>query len=155
MRVRRAEAGDVPAMSQVLTASITALCVDDHGGDPHKLAAWTRNKTPDGVAAMLAHPHVRMFVADLGGAIAAVGAVSDGGAITLNYVAPWARFRGVSKAMLAALEGELSALGFAEGRLEATVTARRFYEAAGWLPDGPQAEGRQVNGYPMRKLLRT
>ena len=152
-RVRRAEAADVPAVSQVLTASITDLCADDHGGDPHKLAAWTRNKTPDGVAAMLANPHVRMFVADLDGAVAAVGGVSDGGEIMLNYVAPWARFRGVSKAMLAVLESELRTLGFTEGRLEATATACRFYQAAGWIADGPQPAGRAVNGYPMRKAL--
>lgn len=23
----------------------------------------------------------------------------------------------------------------------------------GWLPDGPQASGRVVNGYPMKKVL--
>ena len=57
--------------------------------------------------------------------------------------------------MLAGLEAELVALGFVEGRLEATATARRFYETAGWIADGPQATGRRVNGYPMRKNLRS
>lgn len=140
-------------MSRVLIASITELCVPDHGNDPDKLAAWLHNKTPEGVEAMLANPHGGLFVAELDGAVAAVGAVSGNGAITLNYVAPEARFRGVSKAMLAVLESELRALGFAEGRLEATATARSFYEAAGWAEDGPQAAGRMVNGYPMRKAL--
>lgn len=153
IRVRRAEPADVAAMSRVLIASITELCAADHGNDPAKLAAWTRNKSVEGVEAMLANPHGRMFVAELDGVVVAVGAVSDGGEITLNYVAPMARFRGVSKAMLAALEAELRALGFTEGRLEATETARGFYQAAGWLSDGPQAEGRQVNGYPMRKAF--
>lgn len=151
--VRRARPDDVPAMSRVLTDSITELCAADHGNDPDKLAAWTRNKTPEGVAAMLASPHGQLFVAELDGAVVAVGAISGNGGITLNYVSPGARFRGVSKAMLAVLEAELKALGFAEGRLEATATARRFYEDAGWLLDGPQAGGRMVNGYPMRKRL--
>jgi GNAT superfamily N-acetyltransferase len=153
LRVRRAEPADIPAMSRVLIASITELCVPDHGNDPDKLAAWLHNKTPEGVEAMLANPHGGLFVAELDGAVAAVGAVSGNGAITLNYVDPEARFRGVSKAMLAVLESELRALGFAEGRLEATATARSFYEAAGWAEDGPQAAERMVNGYPMRKAL--
>ena len=153
LTIRRADLGDIEAMSRVLSASITELCEADHGNDPDKLAAWTRNKTPEGVAAMLANPRGRLFVAELDGVIVAVGAVSSTGEITLNYVAPTARFKGVSKAMLAALEEELRALGFAEGRLEATATARQFYEATGWIADGPQAEGRMVNGYPMRKVF--
>jgi GNAT superfamily N-acetyltransferase len=151
--VRRAEAEDIPAMSQVLTESITELCTADHQGDPAAIAAWTRNKSVDGVTAMFSTGHGKLFVAELDGVISAVGAVSGEGEITLNYVAPGARFRGVSKAMLAGLEAELRARGFAEGRLEATATARRFYEAAGWVSDGPQAAGRKVNGYPMRKVL--
>lgn len=140
-------------MSAVLKASIIELCADDHHNDPEKLAAWTRNKTPHGVAAMLGSPDLAMFVAARDGAILGVGAVNRAGEIALNYVAPTARFAGVSRAMLARLEAELVGLGFREGRLEATATARRFYESAGWRPDGPQAEGRKVNGYPMRKRL--
>ncbi|MEO8685173.1 MAG: GNAT family N-acetyltransferase [Devosia sp.] len=153
LAVRRANVADIAAMSAVMTASITELCAADHQNDPEKLAAWTRNKTPEGIQAMLSNPEGRMFVAELDGAVVAVGAVSNGGEITLNYVAPLARFRGVSKAMLAALESELKRLGFSEARLEATATARRFYQAAGWLADGPQMEGRMVNGHPMRKRL--
>jgi hypothetical protein len=41
---------------------------------------------------------------DRAGAIAAVGAVTDGGEILLNYVSPAARFHGASSALLAALE---------------------------------------------------
>lgn len=151
--VRRASGADLPAMSRVLIASITELCAADHHGDPQAIAAWTANKTPEGVGAMLAHPQTRLFVAELDGTIAAVGAVSSQGGITLNYVAPWARFRGVSRAMLVALEADLKAAGYAEAWLESTATAREFYAAAGWIADGPQAAGRQVNGYPMRKRL--
>lgn len=153
IRVRRAELADVTAMSRVLTASITDLCAADHGNDPAALAAWTRNKTADGVAIMLANPESAIFVAELSGTIGAVGAVNRFGEITLNYVAPEMRSMGLSTAMLARLEEELQFLGFSEGRLEATQTARRFYESRGWRADGPQATGRMVNGYPMRKAL--
>ncbi|WP_051960786.1 GNAT family N-acetyltransferase [Devosia riboflavina] len=151
--VRRAEPGDVPAMSRVLTASIIELCAADHGNDPAAVAAWTRNKTPEGVATMLANANLLMFVAEASDRVGAVGAVTRTGEIALNYVAPDMRFLGLSKALLARLESELQALGFKEGRLEATSTAQRFYESAGWRPDGPQASGRVVNGYPMKKAL--
>lgn len=141
-------------MSRVLTASITELCAADHQRDPAKLAAWTRNKNVEGVAAMLANPDMLVFVAERDGSVLAVGAVTRSGEIALNYVDPAARFLGISKAMLARLEAELGNLGFSEGRLEATATARRFYEHAGWIADGPQARGRMVNGYPMRKALK-
>lgn len=140
-------------MSRVLLASIIGLCAADHHGDAAKLAAWTRNKTPDGVKAMLANPDMVLFVAEASGEVMGVGAVTRAGDVALNYVAPEARFRGFSTALLARLEAELATLGFAEGRLEATATARAFYLARGWVADGPQASGRLVNGYPMRKTL--
>lgn len=153
IRVRRAGADDTPAMSRVLTASIIELCAADHQHDPVSIAAWTANKSPEGVATMLDNPNLLVFVAEHLGTIGAVGAVTRTGDVALNYVAPEMRFRGLSKALLARLEVELIALGFTEGRLEATQTARGFYESAGWRPDGPQATGRRVNGYPMRKVL--
>lgn len=140
-------------MSAVLIASITELCGEDHRNDLEALRAWTHNKSVDGVAAMLANPNMVLLVAERDSAILAVGAVTRDGKIALNYVAPEARFTGVSKTMLAGLEAELAALGFTEGRLEATRTARRFYERAGWHANGPQASGRMVNGFPMRKAL--
>ena len=151
--VRRATEADIPAMSRVLIASITELCAADHGSDPVKLSAWLRNKTPGGVQEMLENPRGQLFVAELDGILGAVGAISNDGQITLNYVAPEMRFRGMSKTLLARLEAELQARGCAEGRLEATATAKLFYEKAGWSVDGPQAEDRAVNGYPMRKTL--
>ncbi|UXN74438.1 GNAT family N-acetyltransferase [Devosia sp. A8/3-2] len=91
--IRRATPADIPVMSVVLTASITELCVADHGGKPHAIAARTRNKSEAGVAAMLANPEQDFYVAERDGAVLAVGAVSRDGKITLNYVAPKALFR--------------------------------------------------------------
>lgn len=151
--VRPAEPDDIAAMSGVLTASIVELCAADHANDPAAIAAWTRNKSPEGVRVMLANPDLLIFLAEKAGVIGAVGAATRRGEIALNYVAPHMRFLGLSKALLARLETELQILGFAEARLEATITATRFYERAGWQPDVPQASGRMVNGYPMRKML--
>jgi len=54
--VRRAAEADIPAMSEVLTRSITELCALDHKHDPAAIAAWTANKTPEGVRRILEKP---------------------------------------------------------------------------------------------------
>ncbi|HTO27923.1 MAG TPA: GNAT family N-acetyltransferase [Devosia sp.] len=154
LTIRRAGPADVPGMSKVLTASIIELCAADHGGEPHAIAAWTRNKSEAGVAGMLSNPDLQLFVAESALGVVAVGAVTTDGMVSLNYVAPEARFAGISDAMLARLELALVELGHREGRLESTRTAQAFYLVRGWQADGPQASGRVVNGYPMRKLLR-
>lgn len=152
--VRPARETDVTEMSRVLIASITELCAADHGDQPERVASWTANKTPEGVRIMLGQAGLSLFVGELDGRVAAVGAVVPaGGEIALNYVDPAARFRGVSKALLSALEAELQAHGVTEARLTSTTTARRFYRAAGWSDDGGKAACQGGEGYRMRKLL--
>jgi hypothetical protein len=97
-----------------------------------------------------ANPANTILVAERDGAIAACGAFNTERKIILNYVSPPHRFAGVSKALLSAME---VALGPGEARLDSTLTARRFYLAAGWLEAGPPEPYRHVAGYPMRKLL--
>lgn len=150
--VRPALPADVPAMSAVLIASITELCALDHRNDPERIAGWTANKTPEGVARMLAHAPA-MLVAEHEGAVAAVGCLVADDEIGLNYVAPWARFRGVSKALLAALERAMRARGSTLGRLESTQTAHRFYRDAGWVDVAPLQPGRILKSYRMEKRL--
>ena len=87
-----------PAMS--CRESISQLCVADHGNDPAILNAWLANKTPEIVAAWATQTGNSLLLAVEGDAILAVGSVTDAGEITLNYVAPDARFRGVSRALL-------------------------------------------------------
>ena len=152
MIVREADPRDAEAMSGVLIASITELCVADHGGDAALIARWTHNKSPEGIARWFASPGNRMFVAVEGDDVLSVGGFRDD-EIQLNYVAPWARFRGVSKAMLAHLEAALSDHGVTEGRLSSTETAHRLYQSAGW-EDRPSAETKfGIRSYPMKKTL--
>jgi GNAT superfamily N-acetyltransferase len=151
--VRPAVAADVPEMSRTLIASITQLCRQDHHDDPAAIAAWTANKTEAGVAEMLGSPGNRMFVAERDGAIAGVGCVRDGDEIGLNYVNPAHRFRGVSRALLSAMEDNIRAGGAAEGRVKATRTAHDFYLANGWMDAGPLYTGRFIDAWPMRKRL--
>lgn len=61
--------------------------------------------------------------------------VSAQGAVLLNYVAPEARFSGVSKALLGALEGAAWDMGARRCHLHSTQTAARFYRAHGYTAE--------------------
>lgn len=150
--VRRATEADAPEMSRVLIASITELCSADHHDDPAAIAAWTANKSVEGVLAMLAAPDSEIYVADRQGTIVAVGAI-HADMIELNYVDPQHRRRGVSRAVMLRLEGVLRDRGVAVARLKSTETAHDFYKALGWSDAGPAARGRFIAAYPMRKAL--
>jgi GNAT superfamily N-acetyltransferase len=151
--VRPATQADVEAMSVVLTASITELCAADHQNDPSIVARWTANKTIDGVRAMLGNPNSRMVIAERDGEVAAVGSIVGDDEIGLNYVHPAHQFRGVSKALLAAMEADLRGRGATEVKLTATTTAHRFYHDAGWVDAGPPQDHNGLTCYPMRKRL--
>jgi GNAT superfamily N-acetyltransferase len=154
MEIRDAVAEDAPAACQVLRRSISELCVADHGNDPTILMRWLSNKIPEIVASWMVHPANSVLVAVERETILAVGAVTDAGEITLNYVSPDARFRGVSRSLLGALEARAIERDNARCMLTSTETARRFYHANGY------AEDRSLAGkfggpasYAMSKLL--
>lgn len=150
--IRPARPEDTSAASRILIASITELCGADHHDDPGEIANWVANKTPESVAQMIAAGGIR--VAELDGQIGAVGAIDGAeGKITLNYVDPAYRGRGLSAALLAAMEEELAQAGFDTAQLTATVTARDFYLKHGWQATGPGRSGRWIVGYPMAKRL--
>jgi GNAT superfamily N-acetyltransferase len=90
----------------------------------------------------------------ISGTILAVGSATDAGEITLNYVSPDARFRGVSRALLVALETRAQERGNQRCTLLSTETARRFYRSAGYVEDGPpQGKFGTGSSYPMSKEL--
>jgi GNAT superfamily N-acetyltransferase len=154
MDIRDAVPADAPAACEVLRRSITELCTADHRGDPAILGRWLSNKTPVIVASWIERSDSSMLVAVEEGIILAVGAVTDAGEITLNYVSPDARFRGVSRAMLRALEARAIDRGNSRCTLLSTETARRFYHGAGYTEDRPpQSKFGTAGSYPMAKRL--
>jgi len=154
MEIRDAVAEDAPAACQVLRRSISELCVADHGNDPTILKRWLSNKTPEIVASWIASPNNSLLVAVERDTILAVGSVSNAGEVLLNYVSPDARFRGVSRALLGALEARAIERGNVRCTLNSTETARRFYRAKGYVDDGSLV-GKFGNSasYSMSKLL--
>src|ERR1700761_1141245 len=136
MKIRDATAKDAPAACQVLRRSIMELCTADHENDPAILAPWLSNKTPETFVSWLTQPGNSVLVAVDGDSILAVGSVTDAGNVTLNYVSPDARFRGVSRALLNALEIRAVDRGNVRCTLTSTETARRFYHANGYVEAG-------------------
>ncbi len=132
LQIRPARPDDAAAACGVLRSSIAELCAVDHGNDPKFLAAWLASKTAENVAAWIADPGNVFYVADDGGRIAGAAAMNKSELITLNYVSPDARFKGISKSLLAALERKAAAMGLTRCMLESTKTARHFYQMAGY-----------------------
>lgn len=150
MQVRQARPDDAPAMASVLRRSIIELCALDHRNDAEVLAGWLRNKTPAAILDMMAGQYFAVAVDE---SIAGVGSANADGEITLNYVSPDFRFRGVSKAILHHLENRLASTGSATVTLTSTATAHRFYLACGYADDAPPRLWRGSLAYPMRKRL--
>jgi GNAT superfamily N-acetyltransferase len=151
--VRDAVPDDAEPGSLVLRRSIAELCVADHGNDPAFLRGWLSNKTPDHFQTWIKQPGNSLLVAVGTGNILGVGSVTDAGEITLNYVSPDARFRGVSKALLAALEERAATRGCTTCTLRSSETARRFYLSSGYVEiNRPGGQGAR-RGYPMLKDL--
>jgi len=149
MQIREALPEDAPAACIVLRRSIAELCVVDHRNDPSILAQWLGNKTPENFCAWVKQPDNSMLLAVEDQDILAVGSVIDAGTIGLNYVSPDARFRGVSRTLLRALEVRAAARGNKRCNLTSTETARRFYLSSGYTETGPPVGGLGTrSGYP-------
>jgi GNAT superfamily N-acetyltransferase len=154
MEIRAATLEDAAAACQVMRRSITELCVADHRNDEAILTRWLDNKTPEVFASWVRRPDNSLFVAVEANRILAVGSVTDAGEINLNYVSPDARFRGVSRALLATLEARAAERGNTRCTLTSTETARRFYLASGYVESGPPlGVFGTSSAYPMSKIL--
>lgn len=153
MEIRDAEPEDAAAACDLLRRSIEELCGADHRNDPAILARWLGNKTPEIARSWITQPGNSVLVAVENGTLLAVGSVTDQGEITLNYVSPDARFRGVSRALLRALEARALERGATRCLLTSTETAHRFYRSTGYSEDGPPTRCFGTTGYPMSKRL--
>jgi GNAT superfamily N-acetyltransferase len=154
MEIRAARLADAPAACLVMRRSIAELCIADHHDDPEILRRWLANKTPEIVGSWITNPTNTMLLVVEGDAVLAVGSVTDAGEIQLNYVSPDARFRGVSRALMRALEARAREKGVTTCTLISTETARQFYRSIGYVEDGaPGGKFGTTGSYPMSKPL--
>jgi GNAT superfamily N-acetyltransferase len=154
MLIRRASPDEAAEICDVLRRSIAELCGADHHDDPAILRRWLANKTPAVVGGWITHPDNFVLVAVEEETVLAVGIVRHDGEITCNYVSPDARFRGVSKAMLAQLEATARDYDNDVCHLISTETAHRLYLSAGYEDCGvPQGKFGATSSFPMLKRL--
>jgi len=76
------------------------------------------------------------------------------GEVYAIYLRPESVGRGMGRALLERAVGDLTALGFVRGSLwvlENNARTRRFYEVAGWCPDGTE-KTEDWNGFPLREV---
>jgi GNAT superfamily N-acetyltransferase len=153
IEIRKAKSADAEAATDVLRRSIVELGVLDHRNDPQRLASWLSNKHPDVFRSWVGDPNNNVFVAVRDGKVVGVGSITRDGYIGLNYVAPEARFAGVSRSMHAHLENEARRAGLARVFLTSTATAQKFYESAGYRlrRDEEISDGSSL---PLEKMLR-
>ena len=138
--IRPAAAGDAEAACALVRASIIGLCKADHFGDPLTLEGWLANKTPKNMAYWFTAPGMTGFVAERDGALVGVGAVRDDGEIVLAYVSPLARFQGITKALVARMEATAREKLADRMNLTTTETARRFFEARGYVAEDEEGD---------------
>jgi GNAT superfamily N-acetyltransferase len=152
MQIREARAEDAAEACQVVRRSIAELCLADHRCDASTLAPWLADRTPETMRRWFGARHA--YVAGEGAAVVGVGIIKSSGEIILNHVSPDARFRGISKAIVARLEGRARELGVDTVTLQSSATALRFYMSAGYTSLGPPTKGYGVTFcHPMSKQL--
>ena len=133
--VREARLDDAaPAMSLV-RRSIVRLCHLDHGGDRATLEGWLANKTIESMEHWIERPGTTVFLAERGGELAGVGAVTDQGDILLAYVDPGHRFQGVTKTLVRRMEEHAESVRAERMQLTVTETARKLFLDLGYVAD--------------------
>ncbi|WP_417689598.1 GNAT family N-acetyltransferase [Roseibium sp.] len=150
--IETASSADAHEIAALLRRSIVELCTEDHDGDPGRYKAWVANKTADQVEKWIGEPGCFFSARDADGKVLGVAAGTLDGAITLNYVLPEARFSGVSKALMRAVERHFREWGIEEASLESSATARRFYLSLGYEETGT---GKRVGGMAFSRLSKS
>jgi GNAT superfamily N-acetyltransferase len=77
------------------------------------------------------------------------------GEVAAIYLAPDAWGRGAGRALMTAAVSRLAAFGYADATLwvlDTNERARRFYAAAGWLPDGTTKTDDEEAGYSLSEV---
>jgi zinc D-Ala-D-Ala carboxypeptidase len=151
-RIRRAVASDAGAACRTVRRSIAELCAEDHHGDADTIAEWLANKTEANFESWINSDRLVAMVAEGPAGVIGFGLLGLNGTLALLYVSPDARFQGVSKSLVTALEREAAAAGVREITLGSSLTARRFYERCGYVSAGEPVKGfGRTQSYPMRK----
>ncbi len=151
--VRPACDSDAAEICDVVRRSIVQLCVADHGNDERILAGWLDNKVPQKVVMWIRADANFAVVAIEAARVIGVALLARRGEVQLCYVAPEASRRGVGAMLLQSLESQAVQWGLERIFLTSTLTAKQFYERAGYVAAEPvEAHGLQ-RAFPMAKVI--
>ncbi len=121
---------DVPLLAEIFRASIAELTADDYS--EAQQAAWTETaEDEEEFGARLSG--ALTLVATLGGAAVGFAALADKRRIDMLYVHPAAAGQGVGAMLCDALEKLAAARGSKEIEVEASDSARGFFEKRGFV----------------------
>jgi N-acetylglutamate synthase-like GNAT family acetyltransferase len=138
--IRAAREADAGPACELVHRSIIELCKADHGGDRLTLEGWLCNKTPENMRHWIGRPGTTCLIAEIDGAMAGVGAVTDYGEVILAYVDPAFRFRGVTVALLTRMEEIAREKRADRMNVTTTDTAYRFFLERGYTPEEEEGD---------------
>ena len=151
MELRRFEAGDLPAVRELFRQSIQTVCRGDY--TPAELSAWAGRAGNITAERLLA---CYTLVVEEEGRLLGFANLEPGGHLDCLYTAAESQRRGVAAALCDALEAEARRQGERLLRVEASRTARGFFERRGYRVQAAQlvpVDGKQLENFRMQKLL--
>jgi putative acetyltransferase len=135
IRIRDYTGTDLAGVLAVFQRSVREIASRDY--TPAQIAAWAPDP-PDHVAWAQRLSGGGVFIAETGERMAGFGRVDDRGCIDLLYVAPEHQGRGVARALLQRATAWSVSRGIARLSAEVSITARPFFERAGFSVIEPQ-----------------
>lgn len=151
MDLRRFEAGDLPAVQELFVGSVRTVCRGDY--TPAQLEAWA-NRAGRITAERLLDCYT--LVAEEEGRLLGFGNLEPGGHLDCLYTAADSQRRGVAASLCDALEAEARRQGEELLRVEASRTARGFFERRGYQVAAAQlvpVDGEELENFRMAKKL--
>jgi tetratricopeptide (TPR) repeat protein len=153
LRLRDHTPDDAPATLAVFRRAITGTAARDY--TPEQVAAWAPDDLdPDAWAARRAAARTRVAVRD--GAVVGFTDVDAAGYVDMLFVDPGAARQGVARALLGWAVETATADGATELTTHASITARPFFEAHGFVvvaEQHPVRRGVTMTNYRMRRPL--
>ena len=116
------------------------------------MASWLRNKTPENFRSWFESDSCAL-VAEVNGELVGTAMLKADGMIVLFYVVPEARFSGIGKAMLHALEVEAAKRRLKRIELDSTKTAYDFHLRNGFRDTGFEESAFGLSARRLQKVI--
>lgn len=135
VRIRSIQPGEAPLLLELFRETIRRVNARDYS--PEQIAAWASDEIDE--AAWEGRFAGRFVaVAEWDGQLAGFAELEPDGHLDRFYVSADHQRRGVGRALLDAVEEEARRLGIGRLVVEASITARPFFEAGGFAVLSPQ-----------------